>query len=507
MNKLIKLIYVNILKMLDLNKAISLYKKNIKSNIEVKAIWAFIIALLGGYLLYKMYFTLNIEVDSIIMVAFIISVFLSFMINFKNINDILFYDTDTEYLFSLPISTKQVVLSKLFSIYIKNIVYVIIVMISSIVAFYSKGGSINEDLGIMLIISLLMIPLIPIIIVTMISFAVNYVKVRSKVFFNILKLVLLGSLILIIYLIKDQNLLNLSYYCYPLLYLFKLMVSNCDVISFVLIIGISITLVYLYTVFISDKYMSMVSILKGVNKRKTKYCLTHVNCGKFIGIMRKELSYILNNHKYFMNTYGMMMMVSGILICLVIFKVNINIDLNLVKMHGPNILSMCAAIGVFTINSVSLEQNNWQVIRSLPIGFNKYLLGKVCSNIIINSIFIVINGLCYSKLFMVHGFDMVISFILPFSAVLFNVVMCLLLDLRFYLKGVSNEGEILNSRLLNIVPIVIAFLIGLLPFLFHLILEYKIVLLTFVAIMLLGVLLSILNYIIHRKKIINNLFD
>ena len=168
---------------------------------------------------------------------------------------------------------------------------------------------------------------------------------------------------------------------------------------------------------------------------------------------------------------------------------------------------MVAALGVFTINGISLEQNNLDIIKAMPISFNKYILAKIFSNLLLAIIFIIINGICYTIIFDRHNFDMVIGFILPLGAVLFNIVFCMLLDLRFPVKKVNNESEILNRRLLSLVPKVVAIVIGLLPMLLPMIIDTNIILLTYLGLLLLGTLLSILNYVIKRKAILKNLFN
>ena len=122
-------------------------------------------------------------------------------------------------------------------------------------------------------------------------------------------------------------------------------------------------------------------------------------------------------------------------------------------------------------------------------------------------IFIVINGICYTVIFERQGFDMVIGFVLPLVAVLFNIVFCMLLDLRFPVKMANNESEILNRRILSLVPKVVAIVIGLLPMLLPMIIDTEIILLTYLALLLLGTLLTILNYVIKRKVILKNLFN
>lgn len=461
MNKLFKLIYVNILKLFGFNEIVTLEKKNIRSNSEIKMIILVIMALISGYLLYQLYFIFNIK--NVLLIGFVLSVVMSFLLNFSNINSILFYDNDTEYLFSLPISTKQIVLSKLFNIYLKNIIYVIVIMLTSFL-YYNNLNQVSGTLGIMLIICTLMIPLVPISLITLFLYFYNYMKIKRRFLLNIIWILLVIGISVISFFVKSNSLIEIGYYGYPLVALFDLIIS-CDMLAFILFIAISILVLYLYTLVLTDKYQVMVSTFKGVDKKNKKYNIKSLNCKKIGGTIKKELYYLFNNHKYFINIFGISIIFSLLFILLVIFKVRITNYEEIINLFGPTLLSMIAALGVFTINGISLEQNNLEMIKAMPIGFGKYLFAKVVSNLLVAGLFILINGICYSIIFERHGFNMVIGFILPLGAVLFNTVFCLLIDLLFPVKKASDESEILSKRLVLLVPKAIAIIIGLLPIL------------------------------------------
>ena len=503
MNNLFKLIYVNILKLFGLNEIITLEKKNIRSNLEIKTIIIVIMAFVSGYLLYKLYFLLNVK--NVLLVGFVLSILMSFLLNFNTINNILFYDTDTEYLFSLPISTKQIVLSKLFNIYLKNIAYVFVIMLTSFL-YYNNLTQVSETLGIMLIICILMLPLVPISLITLFLYFYNYMKINNKILLNIGCIIMIIGISVLCLFVNSSYLLEIGYYGYPLIALFDLIIS-CDIFAFILFITISILVLYLYTLVLTDKYQVMVSTLKGVGNKHRKYNIKSLNCKKMGGTIKKELLYLFNNHKYFINIFGTSILFSLLLVILVLFKLRITNYETIVNLFGPTLLAMVGSLGVFSINGVSLEQNNLEMIKAMPIGFSKYLLAKVVSNLLVAVFFILINGICYTIIFERHGFNMVIGFILPLGATLFNIVFCLLIDLRFPVKKANNESEILSKRLLLLLPKAIAIIIGLLPVLLPMIIDTKIILLTYLAILLLGVILSILNYLIRKKTILNNLFN
>ena len=101
----------------------------------------------------------------------------------------------------------------------------------------------------------------------------------------------------------------------------------------------------------------------------------------------------------------------------------------------------------------------------------------------------------------------VMSFIMPFVALMFTSFTSLLLDLIFPMKDEMNENVIIKGRLLSFVPMFLSLLIGISPvFLVVVNLKYKFFQIGYVVILLTTILIEIIYMFIFRKKLIKKLF-
>ena len=164
MNKLIKLIIVHIMGWLNYNNIVKEIESGVRGKHEIRTILVVIVSLFYGYFLYFLFNYLGVKlIDKtlIYLIGFIVSSIVCFYVSFIHVDPIIFKSEDSEYLFSLPLTKHQIIFSKLFSIYIRNLFYVLIVMIPCILA-YAKLVTINETIVLLYIISCLCIPFIPI---------------------------------------------------------------------------------------------------------------------------------------------------------------------------------------------------------------------------------------------------------------------------------------------------------------------------------------------------------
>ena len=167
MNKLLKLLYVNIVDMFDINKYRLAKENNIKTNFEGRAIIIALIAIFYIYFIYKIAFSIKLSNNYLLLsLGFIISTIICFIINLFSVESAIFKNEDNDILFSLPLSRQQILLSKLFNVYLKNIFYVALVMFPILLAVYNKTDIINDTIVLMCIVTTFIIPLVPIIIST-----------------------------------------------------------------------------------------------------------------------------------------------------------------------------------------------------------------------------------------------------------------------------------------------------------------------------------------------------
>ena len=171
---MLNLIKVNVLTFFDLHKLI-----NAKTNKE----FFYAIARLLFLLLLLSFFSISIykiiepnikeykeaEILFIILCQYM-AIISSFLIasNIQKIDDLLFKFKDYNLLFSLPIKKHKIFLSKLITLYIFNMIYTIVFMISPYI-IYIKNSDVSIYFHIIYFITLFIIPLVPIMISTILG--------------------------------------------------------------------------------------------------------------------------------------------------------------------------------------------------------------------------------------------------------------------------------------------------------------------------------------------------
>lgn len=526
MNKLIQLLYVNILAMFDINKIKVARESNVKSNLESRMIILAIVAIFYGYLIYK--FLTLYEIANkyyILCIGFILSSILCFFLDLFLIEPLVFKNKENDLIFSLPLSKYQILFSKLFNVYLQNLIYIAVIMFSVLMAFLYYVNNVSEEFVLMYIISSLFIPFVPIVLATILSYFNAYLKVKinNKLIFNGLRIILIGIVLGICYgLFKNiefksvDNLIALVIkqfnVIYPLGFCFYKMISLNNVLFFLLIMIVSIMVLYIYSILLSNNYLKLCSMLKGVKKNVDfKYKKTF-NLHKVLGIVRKELINIFNNTFYFFNTYGLMILVT--IIMLVVIKI-FNVDKweelkhfsEYFNLYCPTLLAMCVTFNTSTIVAMSIEKDNMQILRAMPLSMKTILFSKWLTNVLIGSIFIVINALIvgwgFKEGMNLFGFNILV----PFSALMLVSLTGLVLDYRFINKNVTDDNTIIKQRLITIFPSFMSLVIGIGPMFMPVSTNYKFILGSYVLFFLIIMIGEIIYLVINHKKLLRGLFN
>ncbi len=521
MNKLLKLIYVNLLNLFDINKIIIARLEGVKSNLEKKAILTIIIAIFCVYAIYALLINLNINnMYYVLSIGFFMSTLLCFFTNVFTVESLIFKDADNDILFSLPLTRHQILFSKLFNIYLRNLFYVIIVMLSVILLFYNKVSNITDTQLLMYIISTLIIPFIPMVLSTIVVYVDDYFKTKNhnnwkyKLIKYFIIICLIGIIFLVFRDIEINNVNQIIEYVYnkisiiyPLTFIFYIAIKEESLLCFISLISISVIVVYLYTLIVSNNYLRICSMLKGIKKNNKFVYKKTKNCGKLFGMVKKEIFNLFNNKNYFINSFGLSIILSIILI----IGLNIidfsNVDETIICVYLPVMLGVVGGFCCSTISAMSLEKQNMQILRTMPIGMGKILFSKFITNIIIGTIIILVNGTACLIILDLNKWNILFNYIVPFVGLLFISLTGLILDYRFIEKKEENDNAIIRQRLVVMIPKFIALLLGVMIIIFPMVVDYKIIMGTYLLILIILLIVELFYLLFNRKKLLDNLFN
>jgi len=524
MNKLLKLIYVNLLGLFDINKIAIARKEGVKSNLERRSVILGIATLVCGYIIYSILikFTFN-DSYNYLMIGFILSTLFCLAINISVIEPIVFKNNDNDVLFSYPITKNQIVFSKLFSVYLKNIFVVLVIMSACLIAF-GHFASINETLVLLYYVCSLFIPFIPIVLVTFLTYINDYAKVKlNKLLFYVGKysilLIVLGLVLVLIrkdgfidvnsgadYLIKILNTI------YPLGFIFLETISKESIIFFLLYVMLNVLFIYLYNSIMSNNILKICSLLQGVNKNHNFVYKRRMKLNKTGGMIRKEIYNLFSNRIYLISSFG----INVIVLIVLIMGLNIinidkvfNIDFFDVYFnnYGPALLGCLNTLNIMTISAISLEKDNMQMYRTMPVSMFKILFSKWIVNVLFSGIFVIIEVIMIALVFKVTGIALLLWFILPFSILMFMSLTGLVLDYTFVSKKETSDNVIIKQRILVFIPTVLSLVIGLLPVFLNMGIKHNFYSAAYLVFILILMIFEIIYLNANKKKLLENLFN
>ncbi len=520
MNKLFKLIYINLLGTFNINQILIAREEGVKSNLETKSIMTGLILLFYGYIIYLMFSKIPFtNYYNILGISFFASTIACFIIDIMNIEPLIFKSDDTEILFAMPITREQILFSKLFTIYIKNIIAVVIFMIPSIISFITHAGSISDVFGLMYILYCIIIPFIPIVISSIIIYIDNYFKTKyyNNFTYKIIKSTIIATLclILIIAIINldftslepaISKITNLYFFTY----LFTYSLENTNIIVFATGIVIPILILYIYYAIISSNYERICSMLKGIKKKSAFHYKKCHNLKKTLGICRKELATIFQNKVYLTSSYSSIVGFTFVLFFLlkaIDFQIFSDIpffDLYF-NTYFPPILATLVTFSTSAISSISLEKDNLKMLGTMPIKLETIILGKSLANILVASAFIIINAIISLIFLDLKKIEIIFCFLFPFISLIFVTSTSILLDIRFIEKTTTDDNTIIKQRLINLIPMCLSLAISTIPILFPLIEQYYFTLGSYLMAMLFIMLIEYIYFKMNRQKLIRNL--
>jgi len=303
---------------------------------------------------------------------------------------------DYDMVMSLPVSTGGIVASRLILLYFLNMVFVCIVMIPMLIAY---GILVKPDIIFYIfgIITMLAMPLIPIVIASVLGTIIAYAasKFRYSNFVSII--VSLGVLIgfmAMSFTMGDtgeqmvdfgKSITNQVNAIYPLANMYSKAVCNYDIKAFFAFLTISVVGFLLYSLIIGKVFKKMNTLIL-TGKFRTNYKMGELRqTSPFKALYHKEFRRYFSSPLYVLNTgIGIVMLTMGAIALFFIDLDKITGDPQaslLFKKSGPVFISFCIATCCTTMSAISLEGKSLWIIKSLPVSAKTIFLSKIAVNL------------------------------------------------------------------------------------------------------------------------------
>lgn len=405
MNKFLLLVKVNLQAILNPSKiASSGYAKDNKKGMLSIFLLAFIgITFLGISTLYMYLIGVGLNsvgmIDVLPLLGMVSATLIILITGLYQTQSYLFSAKDMDMLLSLPVPKWSIMLSKISTLYIENLIFSAIVAIPA-GAMYFYFSNCSFVFWIYYIVGFLLIPLFPLIIATVIGYFLGLIsaKFKFKNFAAILSslLVILLSFLVsfnlnkllenIVSSIKSIQELYFKIY-FPAEYFYKAFVdySFVDLILFALF---SIIPFVIFIAILSRFYLGIISQLNS-SKKNSNYKLRSLkSSSKLKAIYIKELGRYFSSPIYVLNT-GV-----GMIILLVLSIASIFVDSStmavIMKMPGSEkLISQAVLVPMFftisltatAASSISLEGMNLWILKSSPVKIWDVFKAKILVNL------------------------------------------------------------------------------------------------------------------------------
>ncbi len=395
---------------------------------------------------------------------------------------------DYDFLMSLPVKTSTLVLSRLTVLYSINIVVCLFLMLpAGAVYVYYAVPNISFYVG--FILSLLFIPMVPIIVAAVIGLLIHLAASRFKQK-NTANLIITLSLFMgIMFLSFKSNtfitnaidigpaIMKAVNRFYPLAAMYTNGVCKSDFLALFLFIFISAATFAAFA-FIVGKKFKAINTLIAASRTTSDYKISSLRVSSPLkALYKREIKRYFSSANYVLNTgIGVVLftMASIALIIMGADKLETMIKIpgiaNIITKAGPIAMSFFVVMSCSTACAISLEGKNLWIVKSLPVPIKSIFLSKLAVNLTLSIPAILINASIFAYIFNFDAEQTLLLYLVPLAYAFFTAFGGLALNLNFpnftwssEITVIKQSAAVMLAALLGIasvaVPLVVIFTI------------------------------------------------
>jgi ABC-2 type transport system permease protein len=396
-------------------------------------------------------------------IMFIASSFIVLFTTILKTNGIIFGYKDYDLIMSLPIKSGIVIASRLVTLYLMNITFVLLVMIPMAFVYIFQVHP-STGFYIYFFSSLLLIPVIPIAIATIIGSFIILISVKFR-YTNLLNIILSLTFLVGFYIASSQlnntkvditsiydSLSNIIYGIYPISKLYTETVCDFNFISFLLYVLITVAILAIYISILSKYYNKLNNALTSRSTR-SNYRLGDLQENSVLkSLFMKEIKRYFSSPLYVVNTgIGSVFL---ILLSIALFLFNSKqldqmLEIpgfsDMIKKIAPLISTALIATNCTTSSAISLEGNKLWILKSSPIDTTEIFLSKILVNVFVCFPAIVISTILFSIRLQLDFLYIISLFILPFVYSILIGILGLILNLHFPKMEWTTEAQVIKQ--------------------------------------------------------------
>ncbi len=375
----------------------------------------------------------------------------------------LFQVKSYEMLISLPIKPVVIVISRFLNMYLGNLVLSFVTMIPAGIVYgiYVRPGI---SFYIMFVISIFLLPLVPLTIASIIGAIITGIGARMKhknaVTIIISMLLTMGILVISFYPtlhaedITMQQLTDISamaseqiHKMYPLARMYTEAVVGGNISAFLGFAGISIGVFAIFAGITQRKYAAICANLISHAAKKNYVLGRQTRRSPLMALYSKEIKRYFSSSIYVMNTaigYIMMIMAAVALLLVGVDKIGAVMEMegvvrDMIEKFMPFALAIMGVIGTTTLSSISIEGKQWWIPKTLPVSAKLIFDSKIMVNLTLAVPSCIIAGVISMAALGNQGLKSIWLLIIPLMYCLFFSVLGIAVNLKYPMFQWDNE--------------------------------------------------------------------
>lgn len=340
--------------------------------------------------------------EMIIIMAIMASTAMVFFTSIYKAQGSLFTSRDYDLLLSLPIKDSTILISKIINLLSLNWVFSAFILIPTSIIYFTRVGDLSWTYFLVLSFGVLLIPLIPVILASILAFFISYFASRFR-YKNIT--IILGSILLTLgfmvssyytqdiierIVLNSPSIMDMISKIYPpAAYLTKALV-DLSLVDLLIFIVLSLLPFMAFILVFSRSFKQIISRL-GESYRRADYEVGTLKAETPISALaKKEIRRYISIPIYILNTFiGMILLMVAAVATLFISgeTLAMYMDIPYVADIFPlAILAMmgfCIGMSSTTSSSISLEGKSLWIMKSLPLRTQDIFLGKIILSLLV----------------------------------------------------------------------------------------------------------------------------
>ncbi|AZS17996.1 hypothetical protein [Paenibacillus lutimineralis] len=414
---------------------------------------------------------------------------LGFFTTIYKASGVLYSYKDYDLVMSLPIRTSYVVASRVLQLYVLNLFFMLILMLPAGAVYAIK---VNPEVVFYLsfLITLLFIPLLPIIAAALIGALISWVSSRfraSRVITIVLTMAVTIGIMAGLFSLKgnEQMLTDMStqladmiFKLYPLAAMYVDAVCSYQIGPLLLFMAISLLAFILFSIVLGTRYKAIHTGLT-TSHTSSKYVMRSLKASSpFRALYVKELRRYFSSSLYVLNTSIIMIFLLVTSIALLFIgseKLGQLIEIPQMSDYlgrmAPLVVSLFVTLSCTSASSISLEGNHLWILKSSPVSKKDILLSKVAVNLTVTIPISVVSCLMLMISLRMGWMESLLLLVIPVIYACYSAMLGIIVNLKFpkldwtsEVTAIKQSASVLVSMLLGfisvVIPVAILFLLS-----------------------------------------------